>query len=121
MKKLLAIILGTLLLVAACGTTQQTEDQKNGAKGNNTSENNASEVSEVAKFPEYSIVKEYIPNAAYKESLEEDNDDQRVISYENENGKSFKSFYLKKRNILQIRDLEEDRLTYNKMFRPDKQ
>ncbi|MCR2822199.1 hypothetical protein [Lederbergia panacisoli] len=117
MKKLLAIILGTLLLIAACGTTEQTEDKKNAAGENNASE----EVSELAKFPEYSIVKEYIPNAAYKEGLENDDEDERVILFENENGKSFKSFYLKKRNILQIRDLDEDRLTYNKIFRPEKQ
>ncbi|MCJ8008559.1 hypothetical protein ACFFF5_08070 [Lederbergia wuyishanensis] len=115
MKKLLFIIMGTLLLTAACGNNEQPADKKDAAV-----ENNASETSEVAKFPEYSIVKEYIPNATYKESLESDNDDERVILFENADGKSFKSFYLKTRNILQIRDLEEDRLTYNKIFRPEK-
>ncbi|MBS4219868.1 hypothetical protein KHA96_16255 [Bacillus sp. FJAT-49711] len=116
MKKLLFLIMGTLLLTAACGNGEKPAEKEDAVV-----ENNASETSEVAKFPEYSIVKEYIPNATYKESLEEDNDDQRVILYENEDGTSFKSFYLKTRNILQIRDLKEDRLTYNKMFNPDKQ
>ncbi|MBS4196793.1 hypothetical protein [Lederbergia citri] len=115
MKKLLFIIMGTLLLTAACSNNEKPAEKKDAAV-----ENNASETSELAKYPEYSIVKEYIPSATYKESLESDNDDERVILFENENGKSFKSFYLKTRNILQIRDLEEDRLTYNKIFRPEK-
>jgi len=116
MKKLLFIIMCTLLITAACSNNSEKPAEKKDA----AVENNATETSEVAKFPEYSIVKENIPSATYKESLESDTDDERVILFENENGKSFKSSYLKTRNILQIRDLEEDRLTYNKIFNPEK-
>ncbi|MBS4205719.1 hypothetical protein [Lederbergia citrea] len=114
MKKLIFLLMGTLLLTTACSS--KDSEQKPVEKEEVAVDSGQNE--EFSKFPEYSIVSEQIPSAEYEVSVETDSEDERVLLFENKQGKSYKGIYLKNRDILQIRDLEEDRLIYNKIFRP---
>ena len=112
MRKLLFLMMSVLLL-AACGTSDKNQGSQTTEE---TTDNATNENEVVVDFVEYPTVSKEIGNN-YEVVVESDSEDERVLVFEKDGEQLYKSDYQIKSNLLKIYDLKEDRLIFNKFFK----
>ncbi|QTD42598.1 hypothetical protein [Sporosarcina sp. Te-1] len=126
MKKLLTSLL-CILLLTACSTNESKKEPETAETPSSESPSTkeaASEVdtesseagtsnTELASFEEYDTIASLIDLENNKGTVETDNEGNRIILFEDANGKkTFKSIFAKHDRFLKIIDLSNDQLLY---------
>lgn len=119
MRKITFSILGALILASCSSDGQKAETSKPEQKHEeNIKENEASGTpgpqEESVNFEELPTINEIMENKEYLMQVETDNQNKRILFFENDNGeKLFKSIYIKHDQRLKVIDLAKDQMVYN--------